>query len=122
MFKINGITHSTIESSGETLGFQKFDLNSELAEELSLEAVGLRGHQWISITEVCGARVDIYFHSSVVDTLTRLPSIHCKDRQAGVPQYTWYVLDTTAVPSRVCGTPSTPTNSSSMAHYSNIQC
>ena len=50
--KLNGSTHSTIESSGETLGYQNFALNSDETEDLSLEAVSLDGDEWISIKEV----------------------------------------------------------------------
>ena len=49
---LNGDTYSTIESSGNTLGYQTFYLNSDETEELCLEAVGLDSDEWISIPEV----------------------------------------------------------------------
>ena len=50
--RLNGSTYSTIESSGSTLDYQTFYLNSDETADLSLEAVGLDGDEWISITEV----------------------------------------------------------------------
>ena len=64
--KLNGRTHSTIESSGNTLWYQTFELDTDETEKLSLEAVNLDGDEWISITEVRVARF-------VVDTDVATP-------------------------------------------------
>lgn len=54
--KINGSTDSVIESSGETLGYQSFMLNTDETQKLSLNPVGLDKDEWISISEVCDMR------------------------------------------------------------------
>ncbi|CAN0410730.1 unnamed protein product, partial [Ascophyllum nodosum] len=50
--KLNGSARSVIQSSGETDGFESFELETDETETLTLEAVNLRGDEWISITEV----------------------------------------------------------------------
>ena len=50
--KLNGSTQSIIQSSGETDGFESFELETDETETLTLEAVNLQGDEWISITEV----------------------------------------------------------------------
>ena len=50
--KLNGSSRSVIQSSGETDGFEDFELNANETETLTLEGLGLRGDEWISITEV----------------------------------------------------------------------
>ena len=50
--KVNGSDQDVIESSGETEEFETFELGTEETETLVLEALGLGGDDWISITEV----------------------------------------------------------------------
>lgn len=51
--RLNGRVAKTIESSGETTGFETFPLNTEETATLSLEGLGLSRDEWISLTEVC---------------------------------------------------------------------
>lgn len=48
----NGSRHSVVESSGESSEFEDFDLNTDETKMLTLEALGLRGSDWISLTEI----------------------------------------------------------------------
>ena len=51
--KLNGsLRYKVIQSSGETGGFERFELDTEENETLTLEGVDLQGDKWISITEV----------------------------------------------------------------------
>ena len=51
--KLNGsLRYEVIQSSGETGGFERFELDTEENETLTLEGVDLQGDEWITITEV----------------------------------------------------------------------
>lgn len=50
--KVNGSTDSIIESSGQTDNFEDFELETIDTNEVTFEALGLRGEDWISFTEV----------------------------------------------------------------------
>ena len=50
--KVNGSSQYIIESSGETNGFEAFELDFYGTESLALEGLGLHRDEWISITEV----------------------------------------------------------------------
>ena len=50
--KVNAFSRYTIESSGETNGFEEFALDLDGTESLTLEGLGLHLDQWIAITEV----------------------------------------------------------------------
>lgn len=69
--KVNGSTHSYIESSGETGGYQTFRIDADNTETLALEAVELDGDEWISIKEVCMClpHADV---TSISDTCTSM--------------------------------------------------
>ena len=50
--EVNGSQRAVIESSGETLDFEDFELTADEATTVSLESLGLSGSEWISLTEV----------------------------------------------------------------------
>ena len=51
--KLNGSSsYYIIQSSGETDGFEAFELDTDKTKTLNLEGVDLRGDEWVSITEV----------------------------------------------------------------------
>ena len=50
--KVNASSRYTVESSGETNGFEEFALDLDGTESLTLEGLGLHRDQWIAITEV----------------------------------------------------------------------
>ena len=49
---INNSNLVTIESSGTTDEFEVFDLNTDETKDLTIEALGLAGGEWISLEEV----------------------------------------------------------------------
>lgn len=49
---VNDAFHSVIESSGQTDGFEEFELNTYGTKTLTLKSLGLRREKWISISEV----------------------------------------------------------------------
>lgn len=63
----NGDYHSTIQSSGNTNGYQSFDLGTDETESilLRLDDYESNPHEWLSITEVCRS-TNIHDNSQVV--------------------------------------------------------
>ena len=49
--EVNGSRRVVIESSGETLDFEDFQLTADEATTVTLEGLGLSGSEWISLTE-----------------------------------------------------------------------
>lgn len=60
---LNGSPYTVIESSGKTEWFEVFELNTNHTETLALEALDLRGNEWISITEV---RLRLYWSRQII--------------------------------------------------------
>ena len=69
--KVNGSSQYIIESSGETNGFEAFELDFYGTESLALEGLGLHRDEWIGITEVSALLVEnIVLESTWFDSVS----------------------------------------------------
>lgn len=76
---LNGSPYTLIESSGETLDFEDFLLEAKGVKKVMLEALGMPGDGWISITEVRAGDVFAFFvcHTSISERKNANTCIMC---------------------------------------------